>query len=120
MRATVEMLELDAVQHGISSSKSKEVMRWLCANNIQLNICPTSNLVLSRVSQLGQHPIKILFDNGVKVTVNTDDFLVFGQSVTDEFFNLYDCGLFSASELDIIRCNGLVAGMTCEQLSPSR
>jgi adenosine deaminase len=44
----------------------------------------------------------------VKVTVNTDDVLVFGQSVSDEFLNLYRVGLFSAAELDDIRQNGLI------------
>jgi len=38
----------------------------------------------------------------VRVTVNTDDLLVFGQSVSDEFLNLY-----RAAELDEIRQNGL-------------
>jgi adenosine deaminase len=41
------------------------------------------------------------------VTVNTDDVLVFGQSVSDEFLNLYRAGLFGAAELDELRQNGL-------------
>jgi adenosine deaminase len=43
----------------------------------------------------------------VKVTVNTDDALMFGQSVSDEFLNLYRAGLFGAAELDELRQNGL-------------
>jgi hypothetical protein len=35
------------------------------------------------------------------------DVLMFGQSVSDEFLNLYRAGLFSAAELDQIRQNGL-------------
>jgi adenosine deaminase len=109
VRQTVELLELAAVQHGISSVNSKEVMNFLRDNHIQLNICPTSNVVLSRVPTLKQHPIRELFDHGIKVTVNTDDLMIFGQSVSQEFINLHDCGLFSAKELDVIRCNGLAS-----------
>jgi adenosine deaminase len=41
------------------------------------------------------------------VTVNTDDALVFGRSVSEEFLGLYRAGLFTAEELDEIRINGL-------------
>jgi adenosine deaminase len=76
------------------------VMRFLADNRIRLNICPTSNVLLGRVESLAEHPIRKLYDAGVKVTVNTDDVLVFGQSVSDEFLNLYRAGLFGAAGLD--------------------
>ena len=56
---------------------------------------------------MAAHPIRKLYDAGVKVTVNTDDVLVFGQSVSEEFLSLYRAGVFTAAELDIIRLNGL-------------
>lgn len=98
---------MDEIQHGISAAESKEIMNFLADRKIQLNICPTSNVMLGRVKELKNHPIRILFDHGIRVTVNTDDVLVFGQSVSDEFMNLYKSNLFSASELDEIRNNGL-------------
>jgi adenosine deaminase len=64
-------------------------------------------VLLGRVESLAEHPIRKLYDAGVRVTVNTDDVLVFGHSVSDEFLNLYRAGLFSAAELDEIRQNGL-------------
>ena len=103
VRRTVEVLDLDEVQHGIAASESVEVMRWLSENRIQLNVCPTSNVMLDGVSDLASHPIRILFDNGVPVTINTDDLMIFGQSVSEEYRNLYRAGVFSAEELDDIR-----------------
>jgi adenosine deaminase len=41
--------------------------------------------------------------------VNTDDAIIFGQSSSDEFFNLYETGLYSAEELDGLRLNGFPA-----------
>ena len=102
-RRTVEVLDLDEVQHGIAAAESVEVMRWLSENQIQLNVCPTSNVMLDGVSDLASHPIRILFDNGVPVTINTDDLMIFGQSVSEEYRNLYQAGVFSAKELDDIR-----------------
>lgn len=107
VRRTVEVLDLDEVQHGIGAAESVEVMRWLVENEIQLNVCPTSNIMLGGVSDLASHPIRILFDNGVPVTINTDDLMIFGQSVSDEYRNLYRARVFSAQELEDIRCASL-------------
>jgi len=107
IRRTVEVLDLDEVQHGIGAAESSEVMRWLVENEIQLNVCPTSNVMLDAVRDLAAHPIRILFDNGVSVTINTDDLMIFGQSVSDEYRNLYRASVFSAQELENIRCASL-------------
>ena len=107
IRETVDILELDEVQHGISAVRSKSVMDYLQRSNIQLNICPTSNYILNRVRDIKSHPIRELYDNGIRVTVNTDDVIVFQNGVSEEFMLLYDQGVFSAKELDDIRMNGL-------------
>ena len=107
VRRTVEILDLDEVQHGIAAAESVEVMRWLSENQIQLNVCPTSNVMLGAVSNLASHPIRILYDNGVPVTINTDDLMIFGQSVSQEYQNLYRASVFTAEELDYIRRSSL-------------
>ncbi len=103
IRRTIEILDLDEVQHGIGAAESVEIMRWLSENQIQLNVCPTSNVILDGVPDLASHPIRALFDNGVSVTINTDDLMIFGQSVSEEYRNLYQAGVFSAQELEDIR-----------------
>jgi adenosine deaminase len=103
----VEVLELDEVQHGIAAASSKSVMRFLADNRIRLNVCPTSNILLGRVKDLRSHPIRALYDAGVIVTVNTDDALVFGKTLSEEFLGLFRAGVFTAPELDEIRLNGL-------------
>jgi len=110
MRA-VEELELDEVHHGIGAASSPQVMRWLARHKIQLNICPTSNVMLGRAESYKEHPIRVLYDYGIPVTVNTDDMLIFNQSVSQEYFNLHECGLMTADELDGIRKAG-IAGFT--------
>ncbi len=105
----VEELELDEVQHGIAAAQSPAVMRFLTDHRVRLNICPTSNVMLGRVDSMTEHPIRNLFEAGVIVTVNTDDMLVFGQSVSAEFLNLFRAGCLDAFALDEIRRNGLVS-----------
>jgi adenosine deaminase len=107
VRAAVEALDLNEIQHGIGAADSPEVMRWLRDCGIQLNLCPTSNLRLGRVANLRAHPIRIMFDAGVRVTVNSDDIFLFDRTVSQEFLALYGAGLFSAAELDTIRFTAL-------------
>ena len=109
VRRTVEVLDLDEVQHGIAAAESADVMRWLAEKGVRLNVCPTSNVMLGVVADLSVHPIRRLYDHGVAVTVNTDDLTVFGQSVSDEYLNLFRAGVFTAEELDGIRVASLAS-----------
>jgi hypothetical protein len=103
----VEELELDEVHHGINVVTSPQIMNWLANNEIQLNICPTCNILLGRVNSYKEHPVRILYDYGIPVTINTDDMLICNQSISQEYHNLYKCGLMTIDELDKIRMIGL-------------
>ncbi len=109
VKRTVEVLQLNDVQHGIAASESVGVMKWLSDNHIRLHICPTSNVRLGAVADYATHPIRSLYDHGVKVTVNTDDLMIFGQSVSDEYLNLHRSGVLTANELDAIRVASIEA-----------
>lgn len=102
-----EELELDQIQHGIGAAESPQIMKWLAKHKIQLNVCPTSNVMLKNTPDYRSHQIRVLFDYGVPVTINSDDLIIFNASVSQEYFNLYQAGLMTAEELDIIRETGL-------------
>jgi adenosine deaminase len=108
VREAVDILELDAVQHGIGAAESKEVMKWLADLKIPLHTSPASNIGLKRVKSYQKHPIRILYDHGVKVTINTDDVMLFDKGNSEQYLKLFNCGLFSPGELDEIRRNGLI------------
>lgn len=101
-----EELELDQIQHGVLAAKSERVMRYLSDTRIQLNVCPTSNVMLKVCADYKTHPIHTLFANGVKVTINTDDLLIFHSTLSEEYLKLYRAGM-KASDLEVIRQTGL-------------
>ena len=107
VRRAVECLELDEVQHGIAAAEDPSVVRFLADHHIRLNITPTSNYLLGRVSDLRTHPIAGLYRSGVDVTINSDDVLIFDSDVSKEYLRLYQSGCLKAEELDEIRKNGL-------------
>ena len=107
VRKAVDILGLDEVHHGIRAAESKDVMRFLAENKIQLNVCPSSNVMLGYARSYKDHPIKVLYESGVKVTINTDDLLIFDSSIENEYLLLYRAGVLSAEQLNEIRLLGL-------------
>jgi len=104
-----EELELDQIQHGIAASESPQIMNWLARHKVQLNVCPTSNILLGNSKSYGTHQIRTLYDYGVPVTINTDDLLIFDATASQEYLNLYQAGLMTARELNTIRETGLLS-----------
>ena len=86
---------------------SKDVMRFLAANNIKLNMCPASNILLNRAKDYKTHPIRTLFDEGIAVTINTDDMLIFNVGLSEMYLGFFNEKVFTADELAVICENGL-------------
>lgn len=108
VREAVEKLGLDEVQHGIGAAESVEVMRWLADRGTRLNTCPASNVRLKAARNYKSHPVRILFDNGVNVTINTDDALVFGAGISEQAARLVRANLFSVNEMTALLEGSLV------------
>jgi adenosine deaminase len=103
----VEELELNEVHHGIAAAESSYIMKWLADHKIQLNICPSSNIMLGIVESYAVHPIRKIYDAGIPVTINTDDLLIFNQTISQEYLNLFNANLMNAEELNKVRETGL-------------
>ena len=106
MRADLAAVRPDAVQHGIVAAEDAVLLHMLARQRIRVNVCPYGNWALSYVASYREHPIRRMFDAGVRVTINTDDYAVFGRSVSEEYVRLFEAGVFSAAELEQIRNNG--------------
>ena len=107
VKSAVMVLGLHEVHHGIHAAESEDVMRFLANHKIQLNVCPSSNVMLRYAAGYEEHPIKRLYENGVRVTVNTDDLLIFDSSIENEYLKLYQAGVLNAEQLNDIRQIGL-------------
>jgi adenosine deaminase len=66
---------------------------------VVLDICPTSNVRTGLASSVAAHPLRALHEAGVRVTVSSDDPLLFATTVTEELAHLHrDLG-FSLRDL---------------------
>jgi len=93
VRSALETLGLDAIHHGVRAAEDPEVMALLAERGTVLHICPTSNLALGVCDSLDTHPAPALLTAGVALTVNTDDYTIFGAGVCDEILALSRMGV---------------------------
>ncbi|MBT8161236.1 MULTISPECIES: adenosine deaminase [Arthrobacter] len=66
-----------------------EVAGWVRDRGIALEICPSSNLQTGAIANFGEgienHPLDMLYQLGFNVTINTDNRLMSGVTLTEEF-----------------------------------
>ncbi|GAA4773180.1 adenosine deaminase [Citricoccus nitrophenolicus] len=76
---------------------------WVRDRGIALEVCPSSNLQTGAVASYGgtvsTHPIDMLAQLGFRVTVNPDNRLMSGVSLTDELYLLAEVFNYSLEEL---------------------
>lgn len=85
VRGALDALGADRVQHGVRSVEDPDLVRRLADEGVCLDVCPTSNVMLSVVPSLASHPLPALLDAGVRCSVNADDPLLFGPGLLAEY-----------------------------------
>lgn len=85
----VELLGAERIGHGIFIKDCEEAYNIVKENGIVLEMCPTSNVQTKAVNRLSDHPIHVFHQDGIKVTVNTDNRTVSDTTMAKE------CGLVS-------------------------
>ena len=99
IRSMIQTLGLDEVQHGITSVKDWEIMHFLKENRIKCNVCPESNVILGAHPNLKSHPVRQMLEAGIKVSINTDDLLLFNKTISQQCFEMVLEGLFTKKEM---------------------
>lgn len=74
---------------------------------IPLEMCPRSNVQTGAAASIADHPIGTLKDLGFRVTVNTDNRLMSGTSMTDELFGLVEALGYTLADLRWFTINAM-------------
>jgi adenosine deaminase len=74
------------IGHGCRLRESGDLLHYVNDHRIPLECCPSSNVQTGAVRSLSQHPLKLYFDLGLRVTVNTDNRLITDTSVSKELW----------------------------------
>jgi adenosine deaminase len=85
VRAAVDHLGATRIAHGIRAAEDPALLKLLAERGVSMDVCLTSNQILGVVPDLARHPLPRLLGAGVRCSLGTDDPLMFGSSLTDEY-----------------------------------
>lgn len=84
VRAALE-LPVTRIGHGVRAIEDPALVAELAPRGIVLECCPTSNVVLGLYRSYEDHPLPLLREAGVPVTLGSDDPPWFGASIGGEY-----------------------------------
>jgi len=86
----LDLLKVNRIDHGVRAAEDPKLLDRLADEQIPLTVCPLSNIKLRVFQDMTHHNILDLLEQGVKVTVNSDDPSYFDGYVLENFVALRD------------------------------
>lgn len=114
IRAALDTLCVERIDHGVRSEEDPELMRRLALERIPLTVCPLSNLKLCVVRHLREHNLGRLLRSGLCVTINSDDPAYFGGYINANFIQTAEALALSRDEIVQVSRNGFLAAFVTE------
>ncbi|MEA2001850.1 MAG: adenosine deaminase family protein [Actinomycetota bacterium] len=90
VRGALDTLGVERIGHGVRIIEDPQLLERVVADQIPLEVCPTSNIRTGVVSGWDDHPIGQLLESGANVTVSSDDPTFFHTSVAAELREVAD------------------------------
>jgi adenosine deaminase/aminodeoxyfutalosine deaminase len=104
----------ERIGHALSAIQDAELIAELKARNIPLELNPTSNVRTGVCASFAAHPLRRLFDEGLLVTVNSDDPAFFGSDLANEYLLAHTEQGFTREELRQLAANSIRASFLPE------
>jgi aminodeoxyfutalosine deaminase len=105
----IEHLHAERIGHGINSLSDPTLVAYLRERQLPVDVSPTSNVRTRQVASLGEHPLPRMLDEGLYVTLNSDDPPMFGTSLSNEYLVAATVLRLSAAELAGLAANAVRA-----------
>ena len=77
------------IGHGCRLREDGDLLHYINDHRIPLECCPSSNVQTGAVRDLASHPLKLYFNLGLRVTINTDNRLVTDTTVSQELWHCH-------------------------------
>ena len=116
VRIAVEKLGANRIGHGIRAIESPSVIDLLLRNQVVLEVCVTSNVYTKAATSLKSHPLPRLFDAGIRLTINSDDPLIFNTSLSKEYKIIQEAFGMTLTDFQTMNLNGIDAAFTNEKI----
>jgi adenosine deaminase len=115
IRAALNLLQAERIGHGITAMHDPELMEELRRRQIPLEISLTSNIMTKVVKDLAHHPVRRFYQEGLLVTINSDDPTMFNSTLTNEYQLLHDRLDFRLNDLRQLTINAAHASFLASE-----
>ncbi len=78
-------LGAERIGHGLTAAQDPELIEELAQRQVPIEICLTSNLKTGCCLQLHDHSVRKYFDQGLMITLSSDDPAMFGTTLNREY-----------------------------------
>jgi adenosine deaminase len=96
----------DRIGHGTRIFEDPELLDYVNDRRVPIEICLTSNVQTRAAASYATHPMRLYYDRGVNVVLNTDNRLMSGTTLTDEYAHAAHHLGFTFDELARVTLNG--------------
>ena len=107
-------LGVSRIDHGVQCVRDSALKAQLAESRVPLTMCPLSNLKLRVFDQLIEHPLFHLLDEGLCVTINSDDPAYFGGYLLENVEQMIQSFDPTIDQLRQLVCNGFEASFLPE------
>lgn len=106
VRQAVHFCGANRIGHATRLCEDASLSQYVNDRRLALEICLTSNVQTRAAASYEAHPLRSYFDHGQMVTLNTDNRLMSGVTLTDEYAHAASSLGFSLTELAEVARNG--------------
>ncbi len=96
--------------HGTRLHEDADLMHYVNDHRIPLEVCLTSNIQTKAAESFELHPAKFYHELGLRVTLNTDNTLVSGVTLSDEYYLAATTYHWGIDDIKKIILNGFKSG----------
>lgn len=115
VREALDLLDVERIDHGNRALEDPDLVARLRDEQVALTVCPLSNLALKTgPADLGLHPLRSMLDQGLLVTLGSDDPAYFGGYLDDTLDAVTAALALTPDELDLLARNSFVAAFVTE------
>ena len=104
------------IGHGVRINEDPEVMALVKKKNITLEMCPTSNKMTHAVENMSKYPLIDYLNEGIKVTLNTDDMAIERTTLLDEYKYMEKNFGLTPEQEKILLLNAIDAAFTTNEV----
>jgi len=94
------------IGHGCRLREDGDLLHYVVDHRIPLECCPSSNVQTGAVERLAVHPMKLYYNLGARVTLNTDNRLVTDTTVSEELYRMHAEMGFGLEDIKQVIMNG--------------